>query len=303
MSNLNALKMAAIVLFIVFCNSASAVITIKTTLKRGMFTKRIIVNAISNGGYRDKCLKLNITNPNSDTAVSVFIDPAMIFGPDQPGYQNLVALGNETIAVAPSATVSIDLQAYCGISYAHSPAANVSYKFLKQGDSIMIKTMTFIKQHNISNYIAQSAVWMFTNEHPLSRVYSRQDPANSELLVKYTAGLKKIKVPEMYMEIKQNDRIGEAVVSVRDIPKLYVPVKWSNDNTKRMYVTVYKENGDVYKKVDGHEEIDYTGHTVWVEFNIVNDAKGVYFVELKDEDNLVLQRKKVNVGYSIEEGL
>ena len=64
-----------------------------------------------------------------------------------------------------------------------------------------------------------------------------------------------------------------------------------------MYVTVLKENGDVYKRIDGNEEIDQYGHTVWVEFNSVNDTKGTYYVELKDNTNKVWDKKMVIVGY------
>jgi hypothetical protein len=68
-----------------------------------------------------------------------------------------------------------------------------------------------------------------------------------------------------------------------------------------MNVTVLKETGEVYKRIYSNDQIDKDGHTVIVEFNSVNDRKGTYYVELKDDDGKVWDRQKVIVGYDATE--
>ena len=260
-----------------------------------MLNKMLTVVATSNGGYSGKCLKLSITNASPD-AMTVYIDPAMIFIPDDTTYQNLVTLGNETIVLAPSETKNINLDSYCGKSYAHIPRAKLNYKFARQGDSQMIKTLSYVKENNVASSLAQCAVWMYTNGHCLSSVYRHDQTSASEKFVKYIADLRKMKMPVTFTELQFNNNLDQPVLLMNGETKVFVPLKWQSTDARNMYVTVLKENGDVYKRIYGNEEIDQYGHTVWVEFNSVNDTKGTYYVELKD-DNKIWDRKRVVVGY------
>ncbi len=280
-----------------FINTGKAADAKRTTLKRGIFNKQLTVVATSNGGHTGKCLKLNLTNTSS-IPLEVTIDPAMIFVPDDTNYQNLVTWGTESVMIEPAATASIDVYAFCGKSYARGPRANLSYKFYRQGDSVMTKTMAYMKTQPVSMHLAQAAVWHFTNRHCLSSIYCDQAPAASENVVKFICNERKQTMPETYTEFEQSDKPGQPAFVANGQAKTYVPVKWKHTDSKRhMNVTVLKENGEVYKKIQGNDHIDKEGHTVWVEFNSVNDRKGVYYVELKDEDNKIWYKKKVIVGY------
>ncbi len=296
MNKLFSARIASAILLLLLISSASFAADMRTTLKRGIFSKQLVVKATSNGGLWANSLKLSITN-TSDKNMSVTVDPGLIFVPDDTLYQNLVTLGSETLAIAPSATVDINLHAYCGKSYAFGPKKNLNYKFWKQGDSVMVKTLGYIKTNQVGNSLAQSAVWMFTNGHCLSTVYDHKEPAASENLIKYIAELKKYKIPEVFTELAQNNRPDQPAILENGATKLFVPIKWKNENVRHMRVTILKENGDIYRKIDGHEEINKDGHTVWVEFNSVNDRKGNYFIELKDESSRVWARKQVTIGY------
>ena len=129
---------AALLGSIIFCACGAVMAKeMRTTLKKGMLSKQLVVAASSNGGHTGKCLKLAITNTSANS-LSVFIDPALIFIPEDTIYPNLVTLGNETLALAPSETKVIDLDSYCGKSYAYSPRAKLNYKFASLGDSIMV---------------------------------------------------------------------------------------------------------------------------------------------------------------------
>ena len=289
-------RIAFAILLLSHVTSSSFAVDQRTTLKRGIFSKQLTVKAISKGGHSGNCMKLSITNTTANN-LSVTIDPALIFVPEDTAYQNLVTLGSEIIAIAPSATVDIDLRSFCGKSYARSPRKNLNYKFWRQGDSTMVRTLGYIKGNNFSNHLAQSAVWMFTNGHCLSTVYDHSQPSASENLIRYIADLKKYKIPTIFTELEQNNRPDQPAILQNGATKLFVPIKWNNENVRHMRVTILKENGDVYRKIDGHEEINKDGHTVWVEFNSVNDVKGNYFIELKDESSRVWARKQVTNGY------
>lgn len=285
-----------------FISSSSSARVIKTTMKSALFNKNLVINAspLIGGGFL-LGLKFDFNNKGEDTFM-VTIDPALIFVPNDTNYQNLVTWGSEVLFINARDSASIKLHAFCGKSYARCPKPSLNYKFSKQGDSNMVKTMKYARENNLSEDLTQKAVWTYTNNHPLSSVYSYAQPKESEQFVKFIAGIRKMKVPDEFLEIKHHAEPDKPVFNSSDVRKLFVPVKWKdNDNVRHMFVTVLKENGDIYKHIQGNEFISGDEHTVLVEFNSVNDTKGIYYVELKDSNNKVWDRHKVVIGYEMED--
>lgn len=290
-----------LILFAVLLGFSSNAKLSRTSLKRGIFSKQLTVDATSLGGIARSCLKLAITNTTKDT-LTVTVDPALIFTAEDTNYQNLVTWGDEVLVIEPSVTKEVDLVAFCGKSYAKCPRPKMKYKFWRQGDTNMVSTMRYAKKNNISPWVTQSAVWTYTNNHPINTVYDYGHPEESQQMVAYIAKQKKLTMPTQYMQLTTHERAGEAVTREDDLRKIYVPIKWkSMAEVRHMYVTVLKENGDVYKRIINNEHISGDEHTVWVEFNSVNDRKGTYYIELKDNNNKVWDKHKVVIGYGITE--
>jgi hypothetical protein len=266
------------------------------SLKRAMMNKTISVNAISLGGrLGSKNIKLSLTN-NTTRELTVDIDPALIFAPEDTSFQDLVLPGNETIVLAPSANADVKLQAFCGKSYAKGPYLDLKYHFKKQGDSNMIKTLNYVKANNVDVHLAQYAVWTFTNGRCLNTVYSHNNVRMSEDLMKYMAGLRKQKLPEFYSEDEINSTPGRPVC-VPGFEKIYVVMHWGSEaGARNMHLTVYKENGEIYKTIEADREIDKYGSTVNVQFDARVDPAGVYLVKLRDDEGKIWGQKKVAVG-------
>jgi hypothetical protein len=267
------------------------------TLKRAMSSKLVSVNAVGNGGACGKCIKLELAN-NTKTELELDVDPALIFVPEDTTYQNLVLLGNETIALAPNSCKEFSLQTFCGKSYASCPRIGLHYKFWRQGDSGLIKTLTFVKENNMAMNLAQRAVWVFTNGKCINTVYSSIDPRMSETLVKYIASLKNTRMPDYFVEHQLNERPGQ-VVLVPNREKVFVTMHWgAEDGYRHMRLSIFKENGEIYREVEANQIIDKIGFTVQVAFDPRVDPKGTYFVQLHDDANRVWDQKKIVVGVS-----
>ena len=261
------------------------------SLKKAMTSRLVTVNAVSNGGYCNKSIHLDLTN-NTSEVLNVDIDPALIFRPEDTSYQDLVVLGSETIVLSPKKEQGIDLQTFCGKSYAHSPIPNICYHYIKQGDSGLIKTLIFAKNKSVDIYLAQRAVWSFTNHYRLNTVYNYSDPGRSEEFVKYICSVTNRKVPEYFWQHSLNNAANAPAILPGD-GKIYVDMNWGNEGYRQMYVAIYRDNGEVYRKIYGDEVIDKYGHRISVEMNSDRDPKGTYFVRLHDETGKIWAEKKV----------
>ncbi len=267
----------------------------KTTLKRGMANKKLTVKAVSLGGYCGRCISLQVTN-NSQKSMDIDVDPGLIFVPADTTCQNLVAWGNEKIELEPGATKTVTLETFCGKSYAHSPYKDIKYNFWKQGDSGMVKMLEYAHAGHFNPHLVQRGVWAFTNGHSLSEIFYYGDHGQSEKLMRFVADIQHKRVPKYYRDFQMSERPGEAVVR-RDSGRIVVPVKLASEGYKQMYVTIYKENGDIYKKIDNGRLIDKNGVTVLVEFKPSRDINGTYKVEARDETNRVWYEQAVEVDF------
>jgi hypothetical protein len=262
------------------------------SFKKAMTDKLISVTAVSNGGYCNKGLHLNITN-NTRKPLELDIDPALIFSPADSIYQDLAVLGSESIAIAPSGKKEIDVQTFCAKSFAHAPVANIGYKFWKQGDDVMIKVLKYAKD-SATLGMTQHAVWALTNGHSVSSIYDQNKPEQSKRFMSYVADLKHVKCPDYFTQYHMNNKPGQSICN-KKVEKQYVDLRWGYEH-RFMLITIYKEDYSVYKIPQGGDSLDAKGHHLVITFDPKRDPRGHYIVEMKDAENRVWAKKEVVVG-------
>lgn len=270
------------------------------SLKKAMKAKVVAIRAVSNGGAVGKCLTLQLINRLNEP-LDITVDPGLIFTPCDTNFQHLVAVGGEAIVLQPNERAQLKLQTFCGKSYARGPLPDMQYDFWKQGDSVMIKVSSYITQHLLFNNIGQHAIWTLTNNHPIRTIYDPWRTEASKAMAAYIAELKHVPLPEYYTHYELDNKPGAASPIIYSSGKQYVDINWKhNEGYRHMYVTVYKENGEVYRQVTGNEVIDREGHKVSVVFDPGVDKPGNYHVELHDDANNVWLRKTVRVERTID---
>ena len=265
----------------------------KITLKKALAGKKISMDVKRSDTDFYHSLTLTVTN-TTKKPMELEIDPGMIFVPEDTNFQNLVTLGTERTQIEPGATKEVKVADFCGKSYAKGPRPGMKFSFWKQGDSLMIKTLKFARENALPTQLIQHAVWHFTNSHSLRSVYLTWYPNESEKLVKYMADLRHVPVPEYFKVLTTSTRPGEPMIK-KDNSRVVVPVHWPSEGYRNRYVTVYRENGDVYKRVEGDRIVDKYGTSLNVEFKSKRDLPGRYKVEARDNNNRIWFEKVVEI--------
>ena len=278
-----------------FCSSFA--LEKRISLLKAISSKIITVKAVSTGGYCDKSLTLQLTN-NSRDSLKVDIQPGLIFRPEDSSYQDLVVLGNEHIDLTPEKSADITLQTFCGKSFAACPLPKLNYRFLRIGDSNLVRTLKYVLANNVPIRLAQYGVWFFTNHHSIASIYSYDYPRESEDFAKYIAGLMKMKLPDYFIQYKTENRPGRAIIN-RKQTKLYAQMHWAaGDGFRNMHIVVFNKNGSIYKNIEADQIIDKLGYTVKVEFDPTRDPKGSYIVKVFDDAQRIWDQKTVVIDAS-----
>lgn len=254
----------------------------------------IEVHASAKGGYMGNCLSLRMKNKTQQD-LNVYIEPGLIFTPNDTNMQNLVAIGDERLLVAAGKETLLGLNAFCGKSYARCPKATTAYRFWKQGDTGLVSALRFIKTKRLYDGLGQRAVWMFTNQHCINRIYDDSRPTLSQEFVKYLANVTGKEIPEFYIQNKRPLANTEYVYN-SEVDHSYVVISWNFRAPRNTHVSIYDKSGSFIKDAQGTEIIDRYGSNMIVKFRPEEYKNGIYIVRLHDDDNNIYVEKKVRVG-------
>jgi hypothetical protein len=227
-------------------------------------------------------------------SLNIKIDDAVVFKPEDTMFQNLVGIGGELLAIGPKKNSSITLQTFCGKSYARCPSSGLKFTFLNQGDKALSSVAQFIKTHSLYNGIGQHAIWSLTNGHRLTSIYSPQSSDISKKLTQLVASAIGKKTPRFHTtHMPLGTTFGQSVYNPT-IEKYYVDISWSTPKPRNMHVSVYKENGDLFRN-EGREMISGSVHKIKVELDPKQVPEGVYYVKLWDDENTVYDLVEVEI--------
>lgn len=258
-------------------------------LKAALSSQSVTLQATGSGQrYYGKGLHLQLKN-RSGQPLKLDIDPGLIFRPDDTSYQDLVLPGEQTIVLAANGEAGIDLQSFCGKSYARAPGAHTSFTFQKQGDSAMIRVLQFINKYQLYNSAGQHAVWVLTNDKDLDGIYDPQQPQVSNKLLALLVQLTGKPIPPYFKLYRLSTVAGEPVLEPR-VLKIYSIFEWQLTSTKNLTMGVYDASGELIQPVWDNKPFVKGGYKMTVAFEAENIAPGNYYIRLKDGTELMREQ-------------
>lgn len=276
-------------LLLLLCSIAAAPAHAATSLLQAIKAHEVSMTAIKNtGSYHGKGLDLQLKN-NTNKTIRVSVDPAMIFGPADTEYQDLVIIHDEVIVLKPNEEQTIPVQSFCAKSYAGSPRAHLSYKFRKQGDAVMIQLLRYIVNNNVDGSLAQNAVWVLTNHHYLGNIYSGNNDPEALKLTMYLAGLLHKPMPDFFTYHKLNETPGEVAYNPKPL-KMMAKFEYIAETDQVLTLGVYTANGTTIESVFDNKPFGKGGHRFTVEFEAADVPAGKYYIRLLREGQVIKEQ-------------
>jgi hypothetical protein len=251
------------------------------------------ISATTTGkSFKGKALSLQVSNTTRER-LQLTVEPALIFKPDEGGYQDLVLPSEEMLALAPGATATIEVQTFCGKASASAPGPKLSYKLWKQGDSNLIKVTQYIRRNNLYDYLGQQAVWVITDKSDLDGVIDPDRPKVSADLLALLVKLTGRQAPDVFRLYKLDTTAGQPVFTKR-ILKIVTKLEWRLEDKAAISLGIYNKTGDLVQGILDSKPMTRGIFRMMVQFEAENAPPGNYYLRLFKDEKL-WQEKVVTV--------
>ncbi|HTO17482.1 MAG TPA: hypothetical protein VLZ83_17080 [Edaphocola sp.] len=221
------------------------------------------------------------------------IDPALIFEPEDTAYQDLILSGEELLFVKAGDSNSMELQTYCGKSYANSPQTDLAFSYKTQGDSNMIAAFNYARTIGANIYLTQQAVWFMTDKNKnLASVYVYNQQKESQKLMLFLANKYGYEIPIYRLERNINSNFGEIAGAGMPL-KLHVDLEWQLNSPEVLNLAIFNEdNQKIATYFEGQSARKRNGK-ITASFETSSYPKGNYFVRLYNDSGIVIKEVMV----------
>ncbi len=176
----------------------SKYISIETHLKNHSLSTHII----GTGGHQEECIDFNIKNLKKDT-LFILIEPGRRLVSLDSTLQDILIIKKYEIILPPLVSIIIKGYGFCCQSSNRSPRINSKFNIGFMASETWIRLAEFVDKHHFPANAVQHAVWVMSNNHPISSIHNEKPEIVFELK-KFVAELKKQELPWYSLTFKQD---------------------------------------------------------------------------------------------------
>jgi hypothetical protein len=240
---------------------------------------------ISKGGYQKECMNIHVENLTDDT-LNVLLEPGRRLVSIDSSIQDIFIVKKRKIRLPPLVKFIIGGYGFCCQSSNGAPRKGQRFKIGYMAPEKWVKLAEFIDIHNFPTRAVQSAVWVMSNDHPVSSIHDAK-PEKVIKLKKFVAKLKGVELPWYSLTYVEDT----ARLFSNKPEMLWGKIEYQIKNNTVITVNVRNEQGDKVKtlidqisKGPGHYYLD-------VKLPVENWPRGKYFIYIiEDYANLNTKR-------------
>lgn len=249
--------------------------------------KNISLKLKSLGGHSGECIQLEIINKSKDS-LYVFIEPGRRLIAGDSTKQDIFIVRKDLLALQAFEKKTIPLYGFCCESNNGSPYENMKYSIGFMAPKKWVELANFIDSNKFDKGIVQSAVWVLSNNHSLSSVYS-SDKEGTMKLRKKLSQLTGQAIP-WFNTNYENSTDSNTVFSGRQ-NKVSGLVDFYVKNTTQLSIRVINEKGIQIKLLEPPAPYNPGAYSYFMDLDVSGWPKGQYYLCVY-EDGLVMTVKK-----------
>lgn len=256
-------------------------------LGKAVQQKEISIKLKSLGGHTCECVQLEITNKNTDS-LFVYVEPGRRLIASDSSKQDILIVRKDLLALKAAEKKTIPLYGFCCESSNGCPFKEMKYSIGFMAPKKWVELANFIDTGNFDQFSIQSAVWVLSDNHDLSSVFS-SDKEKTMVLRKKLSELTGKEIP--WYNTNYETSGDSAVVFTGRHNKISGPVDFYVKNTTQVTIRVLNEKGAQVKMLEAPAPYNPGFYSYYMDLDVSGWPKGQYFLCIYEE-GLVMTVKK-----------
>lgn len=215
-------------------------VEIETTLNDAISDGSIEADVSSVGKYSGRSVKLTVNN-TTNRAMKIIVPAGTAYVPGDDEEQTLIQLEEEFFVLAPSATKTHMIAAFCTEAHDRSPATGGKFKISKSSNKNLNKAIAQMKDKQIDKKAFQDIVWAITDGYSVSNIQAT-NPQTKEFRT-YLADL--TGQEDTWYTSPQRHAINEERMIVSQTISVRGEVQFPSDGTSIIRQEVIDSSGEV----------------------------------------------------------
>lgn len=238
------------------------------------------------GGHQENCIEFELKNSCNET-LYVYIEPGRRVVSKDTTLQDIFIVKQLKIILFPKETKKVLAYGFCCEATMHSPPANSEFDLGFMTPPDWIKLAELINGNNFPVSAIQSAVWVMSDNHPISSIYHENND-DIDLLKRTVASLKGVELP-WYSFTYEKDT---AMLFSNRYDKIWGDIEYSVRNNSIVTINVRNKQGKLMTSFNQQAAIQGPGkYKFKLELPINNWPKGDYDLYIyEDFSNLILMK-------------
>ncbi len=246
---------------------------------------KISLDIKGTGGHQENCIAIDIKNLTKDT-IYLLIEQGRRFVSGDSDLQDILLVRKHEFAAPPLATIQRIGYGFCCEASMRSPGAGSLFKIGFMAPKEWIKVLDVINTYDFEAGAIQSAVWVLSDNHDISSVYSKNEE-NMKRLRTILAKVKGIEIPWYSVSYKQDT----ALVFTNQHLKVWGDIDYQIKHNSMVSVVVRSLDGMVMETLIEDMPVNPGFYTYKMELPIHNWPKGEYEINILDNSNLLIKKK------------
>jgi hypothetical protein len=245
---------------------------------------KTIINGL--GNYQGDCIEFDLQNTISDT-LFVEIEPGRRLISKDTTIQDILIVKRKRFKIFPRMREKLKGNGFCCQSNNHSPYENAKFDVGCKADSNWVKLAEFINVNDFPTQATQSAIWVLSDNHPLSSVHA-DDLSSIYPLRKIVAEIKGVEIPWYSLTYK-----ADTARLFSNRPKnIYGNFKYRVKNNSVITISVRNKNGAIVKTLVAKEAKGPGEYIYRLNMNVEKWKKGEYSIYVYQDYSKQIVRKK-----------
>jgi hypothetical protein len=194
-------------------------ISVEDAFKKGL----INLSILGKGGHTAECIGLEIVNRYPDT-LFLKIEPGRQLVSEDTLVQDILITRKEKFFLAAGKKKALNIYGFCCESSRSSPVDSSLFSVGHMADPNLVALACFLNEHDFPVDAALAAVWVISDNHPVSSIDS-DNPEQVKELREFVSKLKGVEVPWYSSEyIKSEDVLFTGITTtIKGDLAIYIP--------------------------------------------------------------------------------